>query len=162
MSVHPIFITNINLWSSTFQAFFPRRYLSITLLYLYNIMPNITYISCSVWLFCNTIAIHLLKKKNSCDHLSLNTYKSLLRTGSMSRPKNIYTCINKKYFATNYVSCSINSFILVHITFNKTIAQVPIKWYTACPRLFYVHQAWLKMKNIFYNTSYIFIYIYIF
>ena len=78
-------------------------------------MPNITYISCSVWLCCNTIAIHLLKKKNSCDHLSLNTYKSLLRTGSMSRPKNkkyiyiyIYTCINKKYFATNYVSCSIN------------------------------------------------------
>jgi hypothetical protein len=48
---------------------------------LYNIMPNITYISCSVWLFCNTIAIHLLKKKNSCDHISLNTYKSLLRTG---------------------------------------------------------------------------------
>ena len=86
-------------------------------------------------------------------------YKSLLRTGSMSRPKNIYTCtcINKKYFATNYVSCSINSCILVHITFNKTIAQVPIKWYTACPRLFYVHQAWLKMKNIFYNTSYIYI-----
>ena len=125
-------------------------------------MPNITYISCSVWLFCNTIAIHLLKKKNSCDHLSLNTCKSLLRTGSMSRPKNIYTCINKKYFATNYVSCSINSFILVHITFNKTIAQVPIKWYTACPRLFYVHQAWLKMKHIFYNTSYIFIYIYIY
>jgi hypothetical protein len=75
-----IFKTNINLWSSTFQAFFPRRYLSIILLYLYNIMPNITYISCSVWLFCNTIAIHLLKKKNSCDHLSLNTYKSLLRT----------------------------------------------------------------------------------
>jgi hypothetical protein len=83
-----IFKTNINLWSSTFQAFFPRRYLSIILLYLYNIMPNITYISCSVWLFCNTIAIHLLKKKNSCDHISLNTYKSLLRTGSMSRPKN--------------------------------------------------------------------------
>jgi hypothetical protein len=110
-----IFKININLWSSTFQAFFPRRYLSIILLYLYNIMPNITYISCSVWLCCNTIAIHLLKKKNSCDHLSLNTYKSLLRTGSMSRPKNkiyiyiyIYTCINKKYFATNYVSCSIN------------------------------------------------------
>ena len=75
-------------------------------------MPNITYISCSVWLFCNTIAIHLLKMKNSCDHLSLNTYKSLLRTGSMSRPQNkkiyIYTCINKKYFPTNYVSCSIN------------------------------------------------------
>ena len=75
-------------------------------------MPTITYISCSVGLFCNTIAIHLLKKKNSCDHISLNTYKSLLRTGSMSRPKNkkidIYTCINKKYFATNYVSCSIN------------------------------------------------------
>lgn len=83
-----IFKTNINLWSSTFQAFFPRRYLSIILLYLYKIMPNITYISCSVWLFCNTIAIHLLKKKNSCDHISLNTYKSLLRTGSMSRPKN--------------------------------------------------------------------------
>ena len=84
-------------------------------------MPNITYISCSVWLFCNTIAIHLLKKKNNCDHLSLNTYKSLLRTGSMSRPKNkenIYihcTCINKQYFATNYISCSINSCILVHI-----------------------------------------------
>ena len=76
-----IFKTNINLWSSTFQAFFPKRYLSIILLY-------ITYIFCSVWLFCNTIAIHLLKKKNSCDHISLNTYKSLLRTGSMSRPKN--------------------------------------------------------------------------
>ena len=55
---------------------------------LYNIMPNITYISYYVWLFCNTIAIHLLKKENSCDHLPLNTYKSLLRKGSMSRPKN--------------------------------------------------------------------------
>jgi hypothetical protein len=54
--------------------------------FIFGPMPNITYISCSVWLFCNTIAIHLLKKKNSCDHISLNTYKSLLRTGSMSRP----------------------------------------------------------------------------
>ena len=27
-------------------------------------MPNITYISCSVWLFCNTIAIHLLMAGN--------------------------------------------------------------------------------------------------
>jgi hypothetical protein len=44
---------------------------------------------------------NLSVQKNSCDHISLNTYKSLLRTGSMSRPKNkkinIYTCIKKKY-----------------------------------------------------------------
>jgi hypothetical protein len=52
--------------------------------FLYNIMPNITYISCSVWLFCNTIAIHLLKKKTSCDHISLNTYKSLLGTDHLT------------------------------------------------------------------------------
>ena len=66
-------------------------------------MPNITYISCSVWLFCNTIAIHLLKKKSSCDHLSLNTYKSLLRTGSMSRPKNkkIYIYMYKQKIVCN-------------------------------------------------------------
>jgi hypothetical protein len=78
-------------------------------------MPNITYISCSVWLFCNTIAIHLLKKKNSCDHLSLNTYKSLLRTGSMSRPK------NKKYFA------STNTIILL---INIFWEKMPEKWMT--------------------------------
>ena len=37
-----IFKTNINLWSSTFQAFFPRKYLSIILLNLYNQIPKQT------------------------------------------------------------------------------------------------------------------------
>jgi hypothetical protein len=43
-----------------------------------------------------------------------NVYKNQLSRQTGSR-KYIYTCINKKYFATNYISCSINSSILVHI-----------------------------------------------
>jgi hypothetical protein len=111
-------------WHKTFGTNF---FLSIQGRDMYNIMPNITYISCSVWLFCNTIAIHLLKK-NSCDHISLNTYKSLLRTGSMSRPKNIYTCINKKYFATNFVSYSIYSCNLALYCTNTIMLLINIFW----------------------------------